>query len=184
MITLQLAGGGNLRISAVQSLLNHFTIGDRDGIARPKKDSDAVSTRGTIPESHRSAVSANIAHAVSRIALELNDEEVCYALVHWGSWSNLFSASQTTRLVTAMLLQRLSGSDPTVDGAVLYELTDLARVVDQTTVEDIAKSIFDLSKALGQDDPMTSVVRPSYLFASERCTNMRFRFRSSPLTLD
>lgn len=68
------------------------------------------------------------------------------------------SLSQTTRLVTAMLLQRLTGADPSVDGAILYELTELARVVDQPTFEDIVKSVYDISKALGQDDPMTSVV--------------------------
>lgn len=72
-----MAGGNDLRISAVQSLLNHFSSsGDREGSARPKKDSDAVSARGTIPESHRGAVSANIAHAVSRLALEFNDKAV------------------------------------------------------------------------------------------------------------
>lgn len=73
---LQLAGAGDLRGSAVQSLLNHFTAGNRETVARPKTDSDAVSTRGTIPESHRGAVSTNIAHAVSRLALEFNDQAV------------------------------------------------------------------------------------------------------------
>lgn len=57
-----------------------------------------------------------------------------------------------------MLLQRLGGADPTVDGTIMYELTELAYVVDKATFADIVKSIYDISKSLGQDDPMTSVV--------------------------
>lgn len=57
-----------------------------------------------------------------------------------------------------MLLQRLTGADALVDGAILYELTELAKVVEQSTFDDIVKAIFDCSKTLAQDDPLTSVV--------------------------
>lgn len=60
-----------------------------------------------------------------------------------------------------MLLQRLVGTDPAVDGAVMFELTELAYVVDKSTFADIVKSIYDISKSLGQDSTMTSVVSPS-----------------------
>ncbi|ORY78396.1 hypothetical protein BCR35DRAFT_304996 [Leucosporidium creatinivorum] len=137
---IELSGAKDLRVSAVQSLLNHFSLGDRESVARPvKKEADANSVHDTIAGAQKGAVSANIAHAVARLALEFNDE-------------------QTSRLVASMLLQRLAGTDPAVDGAVMFELTELAYVVDKSTFADIVKSIYDVSKSLGQDSFMTSVV--------------------------
>lgn len=78
--------------------------------------------------------------------------------LHRGS-RDLQSRIQIAQITAPMLLQRLSGSDPLVDGAVMYELCDMAAQVDRTAFLDIVKAIFDISKNLGPDDNMASVVR-------------------------
>jgi hypothetical protein len=64
-------------MSAIQSLLNHFSAGERDSVARPaKKEADASSVHDTIAGANKGIVSVNVAHAVARMALELGDEQV------------------------------------------------------------------------------------------------------------
>lgn len=46
-----------------------------------------------------------------------------------------------------MLLQRLGGTDPIVDGAIMIELAELTRLVDAPTFIDIMQALSVVSKA-------------------------------------
>lgn len=58
-----------------------------------------------------------------------------------------------------MLLSRLTGVDPLVDGAVMHSLTSLVPLVDKDSFLDIVKAFNDLSNSLSADSDATSVVR-------------------------
>ncbi|KAM0792098.1 hypothetical protein ACM66B_004802 [Microbotryomycetes sp. NB124-2] len=154
---IDLTGDPAQRESAIQSLLNHFTAAERDSVARGyKKDSDARSIRsvtGGLSDAQKGMVSANVAHAVGQLVVYFKDE-------------------QLARFAAPMLLQRLSGTDPQVDGALMYELCDIARFVDKGTFMDIVKAIYHVSKRLELEDNMTSAVLTAHsrlaMTASER----------------
>lgn len=46
-----------------------------------------------------------------------------------------------------MLLQRLGRTDPIVDGAIMIELAELARLIDPSTFIDIMRALSVISKA-------------------------------------
>lgn len=50
-----------------------------------------------------------------------------------------------------MLLQRLGGTDPIVDGAIMIELAELTRLVDAPTFIDIMQALSVVSKAFVGD---------------------------------
>ena len=133
-----------MRESIIQSLFNHFSVVDRDGLSRSyKRESDARSIRsvaGTLSDPQKGAVSANVAHAVAHLAISFQDVRLA-------------------GLVSSMLLQRLTGSDPLVDGAVMYSLTTLIPLISKEAFVDIVKAFNDVTKSLSSDSDMTSVVR-------------------------
>jgi phosphatidylinositol 4-kinase len=153
-----------MRESAIQSLLNHFSAPDREGVTRSVKtkkagDSSSIgSVNGTLSDPQKGVVSANAVHAVSRLALAFGDEQVRVILASEGLMADFPLQFQISRLVASMLLQRLVGSDPIVDGAIMYELSELAYVVEVNTFSDIIKSVYEVSKALKPDDAMSKVV--------------------------
>ncbi|KAK4048808.1 phosphatidylinositol-4- kinase [Microbotryomycetes sp. JL201] len=141
---IDLTGDPAQRESAIQSLLNHFTASERDSTSRGanRKDSDARSIRsvtGGLSESQRATVSANVAHAVGRLVVHFQDQNLA-------------------RFAAPMLIQRMSGTNPQVDGALMYQLCDIGMFVDKSTFMDIVKAIYDVSKRLEPEDIMTSAV--------------------------
>jgi len=76
------------------------------------------------------AVSGSIIHAVAILARESGEQS-------------------TANLVASMLLQSLNARDPTVEGAILYELSALASEVDRLTFLDIINAVGEASKAAG-----------------------------------
>lgn len=143
-VFMQVQGREVMRESIVQSLFNHFSVVDRDGFSRTyKRESDARSIRsvaGTLSDPQKGAVSANVAHSVAQLVLNWRDEKLA-------------------GMVASMLLQRLSGLDPLVDGAVMHALTVLIPLVNKETFSDIVKAFNDANKSLSSDSDMTSVVR-------------------------
>lgn len=57
-----------------------------------------------------------------------------------------------------MLLQKLMGTDATIDGAIMLELANLAAVADQATYTNIVKSISEVSKRAGGSDGLEKAV--------------------------
>lgn len=57
-----------------------------------------------------------------------------------------------------MLLQKLQGHDAVIDGAIMYELADLARIAEVTTFGDIVKAIFDIGRRQSNDEEIERAV--------------------------
>jgi len=55
-----------------------------------------------------------------------------------------------------MLLQRLRSADPTVEGAIAYNLVDLAMVAPQPVFDDIIRAFSYINKSLDDDDTRSS----------------------------
>lgn len=177
---ISLVGDPALRQSAIQSLLNHYSAPDRDSVSRAHisvskerketddedKSDEKSNSNETLNDPQRNTVSVNVVHGVARLALEFKEEQVrldvvafLLVMVSCELMCDAPPPSQTYRLVASMLLQRLGNRDPIVDGAIMFELTELVYVLDDDTVLDIFKAICDASKGLEQDDPMTKAVR-------------------------
>ena len=57
-----------------------------------------------------------------------------------------------------MLLQKRTGTNTTVDGAIMHELAELGQLVDLSTFKDIVKAFSDVSKSTGATDGMSRAV--------------------------
>lgn len=57
-----------------------------------------------------------------------------------------------------MLLQKLGGTDPAIEGALMIELADLTRVVDHTSFVDIVKALSKISKTARSGDAISMAV--------------------------
>lgn len=69
-----------MHISAIQSLLNHFTVPTLNSTPTDSSDSRSIrSSTGTLgrTDGQKEAVSTNVVHAVSRLAVQFNDPIVC-----------------------------------------------------------------------------------------------------------
>ncbi|KDE03986.1 hypothetical protein MVLG_05555 [Microbotryum lychnidis-dioicae p1A1 Lamole] len=133
-----------LRESAIQSLLNHFVVPEREPLVRQGDvvANDAKSIRSlqeAMSDPIKVSVSSNVVHAVARLALTFKDEQI-------------------TTLVTSILLQRLVGTSPVVDGAILFELSELATIVNADTFADILAGISRVSKHAKQDEAMSQTL--------------------------
>ncbi|KAK4703422.1 phosphatidylinositol 4-kinase A, partial [Phenoliferia sp. Uapishka_3] len=139
---IDLKGDPALRISAIQSLLNHFTVPTLGSTLSDASESRSTrSSTGTLSRSdeEKEAISTNVVHAVSRLAL-------------------LFGDPMIERLVVSMLLQKHTGNSTAVDGALLFELAELCDVVDQLTFKDIGIAFSEVSKAPGAIDGMSQTI--------------------------
>jgi len=141
-------------------------VADRAGTIRTSNnfaaDAQSVRSGGARSEIQHRLVSANVAHAVATVALELSDESVrLWFSLHRHSTLNLrWQLVQTT---ATMLLQKLSGTDTTVDGAIMLELANLAAVTDEATFITITKSISAISKRASTEDGLENAVRTPLL---------------------
>ncbi|KAL8284182.1 hypothetical protein RQP46_004931 [Phenoliferia psychrophenolica] len=139
---IELIGDPEMRISAIQSLLNHFTVPTLTSTGNDSSDSRSVrSGTGTLGRSdtQKDAVSTNVVHAVARLAVQFADPTI-------------------QRVVVSMLLQKRTGTNTLVDGAIMFELAELGGLVDLSTFKDIAKAFSDVSKAPASADGMSQAV--------------------------
>ncbi|KAM0756315.1 hypothetical protein T439DRAFT_296348 [Meredithblackwellia eburnea MCA 4105] len=137
---LKVQGDSGVLQSAIQSLFNNFVV-------PPLANSDSSDTRsirsstGTLSrtDSQKELISSNIAHSVGRLALHFGDH-------------------QSKKLAISMLLQKRTNTHATIDGAISYEVAELAGTVEQLVFVDVTRAFSSAIQSSSSNDSVRQAV--------------------------